>query len=66
MMDRYRRDPANQPSRLIQVDSRGRVSLQKFTEAEYFTITVEEDGTIVLTPAIVVPLPTAKENFVAA
>lgn len=66
MMDRYRRDPASQPSRLIQVDSRGRVSLQKFTDHEYFTITVEADGTIVLTPAIVIPVPAAKETLVAA
>lgn len=54
MLTSYARKPEEQPSRLVQLDSRGRLSLQRYTDRDCFQLHVEADGTIVLIPAIVI------------
>jgi hypothetical protein len=41
--------------KLLEVDSRRRVSLGPLAKSELYLVEVEEDGTIILTPAVVVP-----------
>lgn len=55
MLDGYKEHPEKQPPRLVQLDTRGRLSLQKYTAWDFFQLTVEADGTIVLCPATVYP-----------
>lgn len=56
MLSSYVKSPENQPVRLVEVDTRGRISLRKFTEEKYFTLTVDGEGVITLTPALVMPV----------
>lgn len=56
MLEGYKQNPAEQPARFVQLDTRGRLSLQRYTDRDFFQLRVESDGTIVLTPADVVPL----------
>lgn len=55
MLTSYENNPGEQPAKLVQLDSRGRLSLQRYTEYTTFRLTVEADGTIILIPSIVVP-----------
>lgn len=41
--------------RVIQADGRGRVSLKKFTNHELHTVDVDADGTLTLTPVVILP-----------
>lgn len=41
--------------RVVQSDTRGRVSLRKFTDNELHTVDVAEDGTLILHPVVLVP-----------
>lgn len=41
---------------LLEVDSRKRISLGELATRQRYLATVEADGTIILTPAVVVPL----------
>lgn len=54
MLSSYEKKPGSQPPKLVQLDSRGRLSLQRYTDRDYFQLIVEDDGTIVLIPSIVV------------
>lgn len=55
MLTSYEMNPGEQPPRLVQLDSRGRLSLQRYTEHTTFQLAVEADGTIILIPSIVMP-----------
>ena len=41
--------------KVLEVDSRGRVTLGKLAEHDLYLVTVEPGGTIVLHPAVVIP-----------
>lgn len=56
MLDSYKEHPEKQAARPVQLDTRGRLSLQRYTPHTFFQLHVEFDGTIVLTPAEVMPL----------
>lgn len=47
------RTPESQ-SRVLEVDSRRRLNLYKVGYHDRYTVTVQDDGTIILTPALVV------------
>lgn len=50
----YEKQPGSQPPRLVQLDSRGRLSLQRYTGHNTFQLIVEEDGEIRLIPSVVI------------
>lgn len=58
MLESYKADPEGQAARFVQLDTRGRLSLQRYTDHAFFQLKVEADGTIVLTPADVFPAST--------
>lgn len=66
MLEGYKQNPEDQPPRFVQLDTRGRLSLQRYTDRDFFTLRVEADGTIVLTPADVVPLSQLHKVHIAA
>lgn len=45
----------NETRPLVEVDQRGRISVRKWADATLYLLDKEPDGTIVLTPATVVP-----------
>lgn len=47
---------------LLTVDFRNRISLGSLAMHKYYLASVESDGTVVLTPAEVIPLAQAKLN----
>lgn len=47
---------------LLEVDGRRRVSLGALASHDRYLARVEEDGTIILTPAVVLPLAEARLN----
>lgn len=52
----------NQQSRLIEVDSRRRIHLGDMGKHHRYLAHTEPDGTIILTPAVVVPVSELKNN----
>jgi hypothetical protein len=42
---------------VTEVDSRKRISLGKLVTASHYIVTTEEDGVIILTPAVITPRP---------
>lgn len=54
MLTSYETNPGEQPPRLVQLDSRGRLSLQRYTSHTTFQLFVKEDGEISLIPSVVV------------
>jgi hypothetical protein len=55
-MEDARRDTQS----LLEVDSRRRISLGQLAEHDRYLVEVEEDGTIILTPAVVMPAAQAR------
>jgi hypothetical protein len=51
---------------LLEVDARRRVSLGALAEHDRYLASLEEDGTIVLTPAVVMPAAEARLHRAAA
>lgn len=45
---------------LLEVDSRKRISLGELATRRHYLATVEADGTIILTPAVVMPIALAQ------
>lgn len=43
--------------KVLELDSRGRISLGKLAQHDLYMAEVEDDGTIILTPAVVMPRP---------
>lgn len=54
MLTSYELNPDEQPPKLVQLDSRGRLSLTRYTDHTTFQLFVEADGEIRLVPSIVV------------
>lgn len=56
----------NDDAKLVEVDSRGRLSLMRHIDAEkryqFYFVEVFEDGSISLTPAVAVPASQAKDR----
>lgn len=50
---------------LLEVDGRRRISLGALAEHDRYLAHVEEDGTIILTPAVVLPLAEARLHAAA-
>ena len=51
----------NETRPLIEVDQRGRISLKKYATADIYLLDVEDDGTLILTPASVVVRPSSQD-----
>lgn len=45
---------------LLEVDKRNRISLGELATKQHYLATLEPDGTIILTPAVVVPVAVAQ------
>ena len=52
--------PSDHAHSMLTVDSRRRISLGPLAEYARYLVDVEEDGTIVLTPAVVMPAAQAR------